>query len=79
MVSPLRRIMKRNSSSPPPATPEISKSVDSKPSSLKDYWENRLNQNFGLHGAGYIGLGGSYNSWLYKVRRKVFVSEIYAA
>jgi 2-polyprenyl-3-methyl-5-hydroxy-6-metoxy-1,4-benzoquinol methylase len=76
MVSPLRRIIKRNSASPPPPMPEISKSVDSEPSSLKDYWENRLNQNFGLHGAGYIGLGRSYNSWLYKVRRKVFVSRI---
>jgi len=76
MVSSLRRIIKRNTASPPPAIPEIRKSVDSDPSSLKDYWENRLAENFGLHGAGYIGLGRNYNSWLYKVRRKVFVSRI---
>jgi SAM-dependent methyltransferase len=76
MVSPLKRIIKRNSVNPPPAMPQIPKSVDSEPSSLEDYWENRLKENFGLHGAGYIGLGRSYNNWLYKVRRKVFVSRI---
>ncbi len=76
MVSSLKRIIKRNSISPPPAMPKIPKSVDSQPSSLEYYWENRLKENFGLHGAGYIGLGRSYNSWLYKVRRRVFVSRI---
>ncbi|HXX97981.1 MAG TPA: class I SAM-dependent methyltransferase [Candidatus Bathyarchaeia archaeon] len=76
MVSPLKRIIKRNSVNPPPPILQIPKSVDSEPSSLEDYWENRLKENFGLHGAGYIGLGRSYNNWLYKVRRKVFVSRI---
>jgi SAM-dependent methyltransferase len=76
MFSALKRIIKRNSVSPPPATLEKPKSIDSGPSSLKDYWESRLKENFGLHGAGYIGLGRSYNNWLYKVRRKVFISRI---
>jgi hypothetical protein len=82
MLSTLKRIIKRNSVSRPSATPEKPRSIDSEPSnlkdpsSLKDYWENRLEENFGLHGAGFIGFGRSYNNWLYKVRRKVFVSRI---
>jgi hypothetical protein len=24
---------------------------------ISDYWESRLQENFGLHGAGFIGLG----------------------
>jgi SAM-dependent methyltransferase len=69
----LKRIIKRNSVRPPTATP---KSVDSTPLGLEDYWENRLKENFGLQGAGYIGLGRSYNNWLYKVRKKVFITRI---
>jgi SAM-dependent methyltransferase len=38
----------------------------------RKYWEERLTRNFGLHGVGYIGLGGPYNDWLYRVRRHVF-------
>jgi SAM-dependent methyltransferase len=39
----------------------------------KLYWENRLNENFGLHGTGFIGLGRQYNNWMYKLRRKIFL------
>lgn len=38
----------------------------------KDYWENRLNKNFNLHGVGDIGLGVNYNNYLYKVRKFAF-------
>ena len=38
---------------------------------IKEYWEKRLNDNYGLHGTGYIGLGKNYNSWMYKVRRHI--------
>ncbi|MGB7953814.1 MAG: class I SAM-dependent methyltransferase [Candidatus Nitrosopolaris sp.] len=82
MLSALKHIIKRNSVSRPPSTPEKPRSIDSErsrlkdPPSLKDYWETRLKENFGLHGAGFIGLGRGYNNWLYKVRRKVFISWI---
>ena len=43
---------------------------------LKEYWEQRLGTNWGLHGVGYIGYGSYYNNWLYKIREKVFRREI---
>jgi SAM-dependent methyltransferase len=43
---------------------------------IKDYWEKRLNDNFGLHGTGFIGLGKKYNSWMYKVRKHVFLKKL---
>ena len=36
------------------------------------YWEERLQNNYGLRGVGYLGLGENYNTWLYKIKRKVF-------
>ncbi len=42
----------------------------------KQYWENRLNQNYDLQGVGYINLGKSYNNWLYQVRKVVFNTKI---
>lgn len=42
----------------------------------KSYWEKRLQDNWGLHGIGYIGYGNYYNQWLYKVRKKVFSYQI---
>jgi hypothetical protein len=33
----------------------------SAPLTISDYWESRLQENFGLHGVGYIGLGREYN------------------
>ena len=38
---------------------------------IKEYWEKRLTDNYGLHGTGYIGLGKNYNSWMYKVRKYI--------
>jgi SAM-dependent methyltransferase len=43
---------------------------------IKDYWEKRLNDNYGLHGTGFIGLGKKYNSWMYKVRKHVFLKKL---
>jgi len=48
----------------------------SAPSNISDYWESRLEENFGLHGAGYIGLGKQYNNSLYKIRRNVFLRKM---
>jgi SAM-dependent methyltransferase len=41
-----------------------------------EYWEKRLQENWGLHGVGYLGYGVYYNRWLYKVRRHVFDREM---
>ncbi len=38
----------------------------------KDYWEKRLTRTNGLAGVGYAGLGGSFNGWMYRVRKHVF-------
>src|SRR5919112_4963400 len=43
---------------------------------IKDYWEKRLKDNYGLHGTGFIGLGKKYNSWMYKVRKHVFLKKL---
>ena len=40
------------------------------------YWEERLSQNIGLSGVGYIGLGEGFNHWLYKVRQRVFTRAV---
>ena len=40
------------------------------------YWEQRLRQNWGLHGVGHISYGTPYNRWLYKVRRNVFARQM---
>ena len=37
-----------------------------------EYWEDRLSQRYDLQGVGCIGLGRSYNTWLYRVRGRVF-------
>jgi 2-polyprenyl-3-methyl-5-hydroxy-6-metoxy-1,4-benzoquinol methylase len=42
----------------------------------KEYWENRLTQDFSLQGVGRIDLGRQYNNWLYRIRRKVFIDLI---
>jgi SAM-dependent methyltransferase len=35
------------------------------------YWESRLAERFSLEGVGYVGLGGPFNVWMYRVRRAV--------
>lgn len=38
----------------------------------KQYWEKRLEKNYGLDGVGYWGHGKSYNEWMYKIRKYIF-------
>src|SRR5215212_2275578 len=42
----------------------------------RDYWEQRLTRDYSLSGVGYAGLGEPFNSWMYRVRRKVFRREM---
>jgi len=41
----------------------------------RDYWEARLTRHWDLHGVGFAGYGLRYNQWLYRVRRRVFLSQ----
>lgn len=45
----------------------------------KKYWEHRLAQTFDLHGVGYLGLGRDFNTWMYKLRARVFDRTVRAA
>jgi SAM-dependent methyltransferase len=40
----------------------------------KQYWENRLTEHFDLQGVGRIGFGKSYNTWLYRRKRRCIAS-----
>ncbi len=42
----------------------------------KAYWEKRLAERTGLQGVGYMGLGQSFNAWMYRVRRNVFLRTV---
>ena len=42
----------------------------------RGYWEERLSRQYTLGGVGYLGLAESYNAWMYRVRREVFVREV---
>lgn len=36
------------------------------------YWSERLGETYSLAGVGWLGLGESFNRWMYAVRRRVF-------
>jgi SAM-dependent methyltransferase len=42
----------------------------------RDYWERRLERNYGLEGVGFLRLGKGYNTWLYRLRRSVFLRRM---
>src|SRR4051794_32817511 len=42
----------------------------------KDYWEQRLEQDFSLGGVGWLGLGPSFNRAAYNVRDAVFARAV---
>jgi SAM-dependent methyltransferase len=42
----------------------------------KKYWEGRLTDLYDLHGVGFIGISRSYNAWLYRIRRFVFLRTL---
>jgi len=44
----------------------------------RGYWKTRLTEHWDLHGVGFAGYGLRYNQWLYRVRRRVFLSHIRA-
>jgi 2-polyprenyl-3-methyl-5-hydroxy-6-metoxy-1,4-benzoquinol methylase len=44
----------------------------------RDYWERRLKRNYGLEGVGFLRLGKGYNTWLYRLRRSVFLRRMRA-
>jgi len=54
----------------------IDKTIINEPYNAKNYWEKRLEKNWGLHGVGCINYGIYYNQWLYKVRKRVFIDHI---
>lgn len=39
----------------------------------RGYWEQRLTETYAIDGVGYAGLGPALNSWMYRVRRQVFL------
>jgi SAM-dependent methyltransferase len=45
------------------------------PFDAERYWDDRLTRRYGLDGVGYMGLAESYNAWMYRVRRRVFLAE----
>jgi SAM-dependent methyltransferase len=47
-------------------------SMDTERFDAEGYWSDRLEHEFSLEGVGYLGLGESYNRWMYAVRRHVF-------
>jgi SAM-dependent methyltransferase len=44
----------------------------------RDYWERRLQHNHGLVGVGFLRLGKGYNTWLYRLRRSIFLRRMRA-
>lgn len=43
---------------------------------LKEYWEDRLKQQYDLRGVGYSGLGAPFNNWMYRIRSWVFARQV---
>lgn len=43
------------------------------------YWEQRLGEHSGLRGVGWLGLGESFNRWMYAVRAQVFARSVRSA
>jgi SAM-dependent methyltransferase len=42
----------------------------------KAYWEARLTERYALDGVGYRGLGPSFNAWMYRARRELFLRRV---
>lgn len=45
---------------------------------VRDYWESRFNPGVSLSTVGWLGLGESFNRWMYRVRRKTFLRLVRA-
>lgn len=46
------------------------------PSSSRAFWEERLAADWNETGVGYRALGRAFNTWMYRVRREVFLREV---
>jgi SAM-dependent methyltransferase len=46
------------------------------PGTAAAYWEKRLEGAQGLEGVGFINFGRSFNEWMYRVRKRVFLDQI---
>lgn len=42
------------------------------PFDVRGYWEARLRRHYSLEGVGYLRLGSQFNTWMYRVRARVF-------
>ncbi len=42
---------------------------------IRQYWENRLENNYNLKGVGFYRAGISYNYWVYRMRKKQFLDQ----
>lgn len=42
----------------------------------RDFWQDRLSQDWSETGVGYRALGKQFNMWMYRLRREVFLREI---
>jgi SAM-dependent methyltransferase len=52
--------------------------VTGSPAPSRTFWEERLGQDWTLSGVGYQALGRPFNTWMYRVRRAVFLREVAA-
>lgn len=41
----------------------------------RSYWEARLAETYALDGVGWAGMGNAFNTWMYRVRRRVFLRQ----
>jgi SAM-dependent methyltransferase len=44
----------------------------------RTYWERRLDADWTASGVGYQALGRAFNTWIYRIRREVFLREVAA-
>jgi len=42
----------------------------------KQFWEQRLSDDYSLKGVGYQGLGQGFNQWMYRIRARVFRKSV---
>jgi len=43
---------------------------------VQRYWEDRLTRDYSLASVGWLGLGTSYNRWMYRVRQWLFMHRV---
>lgn len=43
---------------------------------VQDYWEQRFSNGVSLSTVGWLGLGEAFNSWMYRVRKRIFHKRV---